>query len=178
MRNPDWVRDEIILAMDLYFRAGRKLLPANHADVIRLSQLLSDQSTSSEDDAFPEGELLTRLHTSRERNRAAVEKKKTQLLARFGRLECEACGFEFQEVYGELGRGFAECHHILPLAEAVFVRATRLSDLAIVCANCHRMLHRACPQMIVAVLRSHLSQRRGQSDPSVDTSHAIANLSR
>ncbi len=30
MRNPDWVRDEVILAMDLYFRAGRKQLPAEH----------------------------------------------------------------------------------------------------------------------------------------------------
>src|SRR4051812_42170013 len=41
IRNPDWLRDEVILAMDLYVRAGRKQLSANHADVIRLSQLLN-----------------------------------------------------------------------------------------------------------------------------------------
>lgn len=41
MRNPDWVRDEIILAMDLYVRAGRKQLPPGHEEVVRLSQLLN-----------------------------------------------------------------------------------------------------------------------------------------
>src|SRR5262245_63826578 len=40
MRNPDWVRDEVILALDLYVRAGRKLLPPTHPDVIRVSELL------------------------------------------------------------------------------------------------------------------------------------------
>src|SRR5262245_65367 len=40
MRNPDWVRDEVILALDLYIRAGRQQLPASHPDVVRLSALL------------------------------------------------------------------------------------------------------------------------------------------
>src|SRR5262249_57969745 len=40
MRNPDWVRDEVIIALDLYVRAGRKQLPATHPDVIRVSELL------------------------------------------------------------------------------------------------------------------------------------------
>ncbi len=43
MRNADWVRDEFILAMDLYFRLGRRQLPAEHGDVIRLSELLNRQ---------------------------------------------------------------------------------------------------------------------------------------
>lgn len=256
MRNPAWIRDEIILAMDLYFRAGRKQLPASHADVIRLSQLLNalpihaqshrDENfrnptgiemilgnflgidpthaqsglgrnnhlqqkvwddfvtrvpalrqtaeaiercighdlnmpnadgLQSEEDSFPEGALLARLHRTRERSRAIVEKKKSQVLAKHGRLACEACGFDFYEVYGELGLGFAECHHTLPLAEAVSVRATRLSDLAIVCANCHRMLHRACTPMTVEVLQELLSKKHTVSDISADTSYATANLS-
>lgn len=41
MRNPVWVRDEIILAMDLYVRAGRKQLPPSHEGVVWLSQLLN-----------------------------------------------------------------------------------------------------------------------------------------
>ena len=41
MRNPDWVRDEVILAMDLYFRAGQKQLPVSHPDVILVSELLN-----------------------------------------------------------------------------------------------------------------------------------------
>ncbi len=41
MTNPVWVRDEIILAMDLYMRAGRRQLLPSHEEVIRLSQLLN-----------------------------------------------------------------------------------------------------------------------------------------
>jgi hypothetical protein len=29
-RNPNWATDELILALDLYFRAGRKQLDATH----------------------------------------------------------------------------------------------------------------------------------------------------
>ena len=53
------------------------------------------------------------------------------------------CGFDFEEKYGELGRGYIEVHHIKPLSElneeVVIVPET---DLICVCANCHRMLHR------------------------------------
>jgi 5-methylcytosine-specific restriction enzyme A len=41
MRNPDWIRDEVILALDLYIRANRQQLPAAHPEVIRLSELLN-----------------------------------------------------------------------------------------------------------------------------------------
>lgn len=40
-RNPSWTRDEIVLALNLYFKAGRKWLPPDHRDVIELSQLLN-----------------------------------------------------------------------------------------------------------------------------------------
>jgi 5-methylcytosine-specific restriction protein A len=85
-----------------------------------------------------EGRLLYRVHKTRERKKS--EEKKRAVLKVKGRLECEACGFDFLATYGERGRGFAECHHKLPLSSGV--RKTYLRDLAIVCANCHRMLHR------------------------------------
>jgi hypothetical protein len=60
-----------------------------------------------------------------------------------GVLRCEVprCGFEFTEKYGDLGVGFAEVHHLQQLAVGG-PRATGLGDLAVVCANCHRMIHR------------------------------------
>lgn len=85
-----------------------------------------------------EGRLLYRVHKTRERGRG--EEKKRAVLRATGRLECEVCGFDFLLTYGERGRGFAECHHTLPLSDGT--RTTYLRDLAIVCANCHRMLHR------------------------------------
>ncbi|MBK9132449.1 MAG: HNH endonuclease [Gammaproteobacteria bacterium] len=238
MRNPDWVREEVILAMDLYLRAGRKQLPPSHDEVVRLSQLLSclpihppslrdenfrnpngismilgnllgidplhnqpglsknnqlqasiwkefmDVSSllhrtaeairavaSSEDLAdsadstgeecvFPEGYVLTRLHIFRERNRAAVDSKIDEVWYREGQLACEVCEFDFLEVYGEVGRRFAECHHTIPLADAAFRRKTRIADLAIVCANCHRMLHRARPVLIIEELKSLVARHK------------------
>lgn len=92
----------------------------------------------------PEGRLLYRLHASRERDRGLVARRKRQALDAHGRLECEACGFDFALRYGEAGSGYIECHHLLPLAAAP-ARFTRLSDLALLCANCHRMAHRIRP---------------------------------
>ena len=53
------------------------------------------------------------------------------------------CGFDYEKVYGELGRGYIEVHHIKPLAsQEEEVRVNPETDLICVCANCHRMLHR------------------------------------
>jgi 5-methylcytosine-specific restriction protein A len=90
------------------------------------------------EDGAVEGRVLYRVHKTRERKKS--EEKKRAVLKATGRLACEACGFDFLAIYGERGRGFAECHHILPLSNGT--RTTYLRDLAIVCANCHRMLHR------------------------------------
>jgi 5-methylcytosine-specific restriction enzyme A len=62
-----------------------------------------------------------------------------------GRLVCEVprCGFDFMTTYGDLGQGYAQVHHKLPLSAAPKEgRRVRLQDLAVVCANCHAMIHR------------------------------------
>lgn len=101
------------------------------------------------DEEFQEGAVLTRLHKRRERDPKASAKKKASVLQETGRLQCEACGFDFAVAYGELGSGFAECHHRLPLASLGSRTGTRLADLAILCANCHRMIHKTRPLMSV-----------------------------
>lgn len=58
-------------------------------------------------------------------------------------LNCYACGFNFEEVYGERGKDFIEIHHVKPLStleEAVVIDPE--TDLVPLCANCHRMVHR------------------------------------
>lgn len=58
-----------------------------------------------------------------------------------GRLFCEVpgCSFDFEGVYGALGAGFAEVHHLKPLGELCKPVCTTLADLAVVCANCPRV---------------------------------------
>ncbi|MEW8459446.1 MAG: HNH endonuclease [Candidatus Thiodiazotropha endolucinida] len=107
-----------------------------------------------DDEEASEGRVLTRVHKMRERDQGLVAKKKSRVLEKTGKLECEVCGFDFSEKYGALGHGFAECHHTKPVSSLKPGEKTKLSDLAVVCANCHRMLHRAKPWISIEELRS------------------------
>jgi len=84
-----------------------------------------------------EGRLVTRFHRTRERDREIVKRKKAAVLKSTGRLACEACGFDFEAAYGDRGSGFIECHHLTTVHKLAEGSLTRLSDLALVCANCH-----------------------------------------
>jgi hypothetical protein len=83
------------------------------------------------------------LHRSRE-SRARRAKIAAVLQIGDGALRCEVpgCGFEFEKMYGVLGKNFAEIHHLKPLSDQPGPRRPKLADLAVVCANCHRMIHR------------------------------------
>lgn len=100
-----------------------------------------------------EGKILTRYHVFRERNRKLVEAKKKSVLRKSGRLACEACGFDFAEKYGKRGVNFIECHHTKPLSDLKSGTRTNLNDLALVCSNCHRMIHVRRPWLKVADLK-------------------------
>lgn len=56
---------------------------------------------------------------------------------------CAVCGFDFEETYGELGKGFIHIHHIIPIASiGKSYKINYDTDLIPVCPNCHAMLHR------------------------------------
>lgn len=96
-----------------------------------------------------EGNLLAKSHIVRERNRKLVQKKKKSVLQKTGRLVCEACGFDFAEKYGKRGEGVIECHHTKPLRDLKPRSTTRLSDLVLLCSNCHSMIHAKQPWLEV-----------------------------
>ena len=103
------------------------------------------------DGVASEGNVRLVEHLRRERNRTLVQRKKKDALLKHGRLICECCGFDFQNFYGEPGRDFCEVHHTKPLAD-VGKRMTALHDLAIVCSNCHRIIHRKKPMITIGQL--------------------------
>jgi len=78
-----------------------------------------------------------RQHLARERSRPLVEQ-----CHRRDNYRCQVCEMTFREVYGDLGKGFAEAHHILPLSQLADSVVSSVKDLVTVCSNCHRMLHR------------------------------------
>lgn len=89
----------------------------------------------------PEGRILTRTHTLRERDPKLRAAKKEKVRDETGRLACEGCDLDFEERYGKRGKDFIECHHLKPLSMLRPGQRTSLEDLALLCSNCHRMVH-------------------------------------
>ncbi|RYY45760.1 MAG: HNH endonuclease [Chitinophagaceae bacterium] len=226
MRNPKWHRDEIILALDLYFDPERGSIDYKNKKIIEVSQILNElplfskrpdavrfrnangvtlklsnflafdetytgkgmkggskldhevfnefvnqqdklhaiakeikliarnsdlkheiakieEDDLTRTDGVIEGEILYKLHKVRERDSKIIEEKKKYYYNQHGQLDCEACKFQFQPFYGNIGSGFIECHHKNPLFTLQAETKTMLNDLALVCSNCHRMLHRS-----------------------------------
>jgi 5-methylcytosine-specific restriction protein A len=233
---PNWKRDELILALELYFRVNPSHTNKNDPEIINLSRVLNELSIHSkkqfgdqfrnpngvymklcnylrfdpdyngvglkrggkleelvwnefakdkvrlvavsksivnglkflgdkidqdlikhdDEEEFSEGKILTVIHKRRERNKSVVEKKKKLVLENNGKLDCEVCGFNFEKVYGNIGRDFAECHHTKPLSQLTESSSTKINDLAIICSNCHRMIHRTSPMQSILEFKKSL----------------------
>lgn len=108
----------------------------------------------------PEGDPKVRTHHQRERSRELVLMAKQVFRKQNGRLFCEVCGFDFGKTYG--APNFIEAHHRIPLSNLDPGTRTKLSDLAMVCANCHRMLHQGRPWPTVEALKRKIEAARMQ----------------
>lgn len=76
-----------------------------------------------------------------ERNPIARKK----CIEHFGAI-CIVCNFDFEQKYGDLGKGFIHVHHIIDLAEICKeYEIDYKKDLIPVCPNCHAMLHKKRP---------------------------------
>ncbi len=207
--NPDWTREETVLALDLLYKHD-KPIDRKHADVLELSKLLRDAPihpvekrkdsfrnpdgvalklqnlfsavepgrglTYSQTDQkvvleFPktEAKKLARLArvirnsfqgdlkprgddeeefieggwlTSRHRKREGRLRKKLLQRHKDGGLRCEICDFEPPDLEHEIQESFFEAHHRIPLSEAEEQRSTKVSDLSLLCACCHRFIHK------------------------------------
>lgn len=131
--------------------------PESAEIVARVLRLVESEDTDSLPDvdagtAGLEGNPRLRAHLWRERNTSIVKKKKRDVLTRTGALKCEVCGFDSEKVYGKHGREVCEVHHLTPLHKADGIVKTELTDLAIVCSNCHRIIHRVDPMPSIAEL--------------------------
>lgn len=124
---------------------------------LSLSAALPDVDLST---VGTEGAAYLLSHLRRERNRALVEAKKAATRDAKGSLCCEACGFDFSITYGRLGEGFCEVHHLVPLSASAESVVTRLDDLAVLCSNCHRIIHRSTPMLSVVELSKVVAHTR------------------
>lgn len=236
-RNPDWSRDELILALDLYFTnpanppgkdsvavaklsdllnkmhrlngvegsdtlrnqsgiymkmmniraidptfiaqgkvgmqsggALEKIVWADYegrrADLAADAKTIRDAITNADEDVVAklptvepyegeEGGVVVRLHRRYERDAKLIAAKKAAAKAA-GSLACEVCEFDFAKRYGEIGIDFIEVHHVKPVHMIKPGEKTKLSDLALLCSNCHRMAHRRRIPLTLIELRVRL----------------------
>jgi predicted RNA-binding protein with PUA-like domain len=106
-----------------------------------------------------EGDRVLVSHMRIERNAWLVRQAKAVWKARDPALRCVVCGLSFRETYGSMGDGYIEAHHEFPLGETGPIR-TSSAHLAPVCANCHRVLHRAFPATVETVRERLLAHRQ------------------
>lgn len=107
---------------------------------------------TDDDESFPEGKLVLKQHLVRERNPKLIARAKELYIQRHGKLICQVCQFDFEEEYGQIGANYIEGHHTKPVSEMLPGEETKVEDIAMVCANCHRMLHRRRPWLSIEEL--------------------------
>ena len=89
-----------------------------------------------------EGRIIVTEAVFRNRNSALIEAKK-----RNSDYTCEVCGFRFPDKYGKIGHGYIVAHHLVPLGSRKRMSKTTLDDIALICANCHAMVHTTQPPL-------------------------------
>jgi hypothetical protein len=106
-----------------------------------MDALIDDVILFEPDDAtYEEGTRSERVHWRVERSPAV----RAKAIALHG-TDCMVCGFAFGAAYGALGDGYAEVHHLQRLGDTGTVRVDPATDVAVLCANCHRIAHRRTP---------------------------------
>ena len=111
---------------------------------------------TEDDNSFPEGKRKLRMHICRERNQQVIKKAKEEYRNKYGNLRCQVCGFDFEKTYGEIGKDFIEGHHTIPVSDLKENDKTKVEDIALVCSNCHKMLHRKRPWKSINELKDLL----------------------
>jgi 5-methylcytosine-specific restriction protein A len=123
-----------------------------------VEELVPDDALDFPDITAPEGRRRARMHLAYERNQRLRKAKIAYTRALGGTLACQVCGFDYEATYGERGKDYVECHHVVPL-HTVEERHNSIADLALICASCHRMIHRRSPWLTIEELRTLLAEQ-------------------
>lgn len=133
------LRGDYTLAVETYQRLAALVDPEVEPDV--------ESSGEAEDEDYTKW----RVHKRLDRN-ASLSRKAKQIHG----YTCQACGIDMEEVYGPIGHRYIEAHHLVPVAELQgrVVRRDPKTDFAVLCPNCHRMIHRSgAPHDVEALSR-------------------------
>jgi hypothetical protein len=123
---------------DLYPKKQRR---PDAVAVFYLKRIFESEEKAAADLLSQEGNRVLRTHFIRERDPSLGAAKRRTFIEQNGFLFCESCGIKETDFPKDLGQSCFEVHHLSPIGNREESQLTRLPDLAIVCANCHRMIH-------------------------------------
>ena len=122
----------------------RRLGPTALAAITTLFALpeIDDESAAARETIWLEGDRRQTWTITYERDRRLRDEA-----IRIHGLACKGCGFDFEQRYGALGKGFIEVHHLTPISEQGGPAAVDPhKDLTVLCSNCHSVVHRHRPK--------------------------------
>jgi len=132
---------------------SKKILKTTSSDAAFSIIKTPELGNTEDDECFKEGRKALRSHLCRERNRKLIAAAKAKEMEEKGVLRCLICKFIFKDKYGEIGADYIEAHHVKPVSELKENEKTKILDIALVCSNCHRMLHRRRPWLSMSELK-------------------------
>lgn len=113
------------------------------------NSFLSNDVVNEMTESFQEGKHKEILQTRYERNPQA---RKTCL--KHHGYSCKICDFNFENFFGEVGKGFIHVHHINPISD--IRREYEIdpkNDLIPVCPNCHAIIHTKKPAFTIEEIK-------------------------
>lgn len=129
------------------------LLKQAEVKLILTAQKKSKVSDSDRD--YFEGGGNRKEITFRKRNRALIEAKKSNSDG-----SCEICSFNYQEFYHKITKNYLEAHHLNPIHKRKHSEKTKLEEIALVCSNCHRIIHTEEPPIELDRMRKRLNKKK------------------
>lgn len=120
-----------------------------------------DSSAEGSNDEAPSSATITEVRRYRMHQRIDRHPKASKEAKSYHGTVCQACCFDFANQYGELGSGFIEAHHLRPLStleEDIPFQYNIATDFAVLCSNCHRMIHRTPDPSDLVSFRRLISQ--------------------
>jgi 5-methylcytosine-specific restriction protein A len=145
---------DVMKMLEIYFSLFEEVsLKEANSDLFQEVSLKKEAKKNEVERELFEDPTKYRLHRVTERNQTLSRKVK-----KLQGYECKACGFDFESRYGEIGRGYIEAHHNVPISKlsGAKIQLDPLNGFTVLCSNCHSMIHRIKPTPTVEEFRQNL----------------------
>ena len=122
-----------------------------------------DEYTTIQDE--PTKALFEGAVTRVEINRYERDSNARRICIEHHRAVCCVCDMTFGAIYGNIGEDYIHVHHLIPISSIgeMYV-IDPVNDLRPICPNCHSMIHRTYPPMLVDDLRKIVKRQITSGD--------------